>query len=157
MNLLLTLIFIVNCLILVFLLLAARAIYRFYLNLSSFLTPGAENQPSPLALISQSLIVNASKVFTSQLKSTFMGIQSGQSRAESAIQSELIQDEANAINPGLGAILASFPALKRKLTKNPALMELALDFLSKKLVHGSGMPGGDGSNDYASRLAKYGG
>jgi hypothetical protein len=59
------------------------------------------------------------------------------SRQASAIEGDLITDIASGSSPIAGALLDQFPALKKRLAKNPALAQMALNMLSKV---GTGQP-----------------
>jgi hypothetical protein len=122
---------------------------------TSYFTAPDENTPSEFAR----LVDNASQVLASRLvqtaKSTFMGLQSGQARLDQAVQGDLVQDLASQANPLVGAVLSSFPALRKRVAKSPEVLPLVLDLVNK-LRSG---PGNDGNNqgkfDFGSELKKY--
>lgn len=62
-----------------------------------------------------------------QVKTTLMGKSSALSREEKAIENAVLVDQ----NPGIMAILESMPSLRKIVTKNPALLGLASNMLSK--------------------------
>jgi hypothetical protein len=108
-----------------------------YQEFRDFITPRGEEK-SPLGSVIDKVIDDASEKISVKAKTTLMGMLSGQSRAEDAVQGELITSG----NPILGA-LAQFPKLRRFITKNPELAQMALSKLSGN--HGPAGPQTSGS------------
>jgi mannose/fructose/N-acetylgalactosamine-specific phosphotransferase system component IID len=104
-------------------------ISRVYNQIRSFVTPEAEGKPSPLANTSQIVADMVGRSIVATIKSTFMSKQSGEARALTAIQGDLAEGALGA-SP-LGALLGSFPALKKTLRRNPALVDMALSAFQK--------------------------
>ena len=90
------------------------------------------------------------------LKTTFMGMQSVDRRNEQRLETDLVKDMASQENPLIGALLNQFPAVARRIAKNPELMGLAMNMLANKGKAAAAITGG-GNNDFASRLHNYGG
>ena len=137
MNILLTAILLINILLLaVFcgVIIKLRGVYR------DITTQTDEKTPSLFTQWIMTIADNFSRSLIAQAKATFMGKQSGEARAEKGIDADLAEDSLNLINPGLGAILNSFPALRKTLRRNPALIDLALSKLSGKISAGAGAP-----------------
>jgi len=106
-------------------------------TLRSFVEPMGENQSSPLGQVIGSTSAAMADAIVNKAKSTFLGIQSGQARAEKALEADIVQDSL-ASNPLLAGIMKSFPALGKTLRRNPGLVEMALS----KLAERAGRPGG---------------
>lgn len=111
-----------------------------FLKLSSilreFITPPAENQPSPLANTIDAMGTIIARSIVAQIKGFMMGLQSADRRAENAIQGDIAEGLANQ-NP-IGSLLTSFPALRKTLRRNPQLIDMALSALGNKFGHANG-------------------
>lgn len=119
-------------------------VLRVYRSFQAFLVPKAEGQTSPLADMIQAASDVAARTLVMQAKSTFMGIQSGQARAAAAVQGDIAEDVLGAASPIASGLLASFPALRKTLRRNPGLVDLALPLLGK--IRGGSAPAqGNGS------------
>lgn len=134
-NILLTLLLVVNFVVLACLLFGMAQIARTYRQFRVFITPEAEGKPSPLANTTQVIADMVGRSICASLKTTFMGKQSAAIRGESAVEGDIAQDIA-AASP-IGAVLESFPSLKKTLRKNPALLDLALSAIAKRGNAGS--------------------
>lgn len=143
MNIILTAILVV---LLVSFGLTAFYIRRAYRALLGFLTPQEDGKPSPVAVVADAFCSMLARAVVMQAKATFMGVQSGAARAEKAIQADIAEDMVNQSNPMLGAALASFPALRKTLRRNPGLVDIALQYLASR----QGVPGGNHSKETAS-------
>lgn len=121
--------------------------------LRSYFEPRGEDNSSEFAeLINVVATINAEKV-TQSLKGTFMGIQSVDKRQEQAVTGAFIEDLANQKSPLLGTILAQFPAVKKRLIKNPELLSVVGDIGQKLLSQkGQGSSGNNGKNDFEFKL-----
>lgn len=95
---------------------------RIYSTVRNFVTAPDDKTLSQLAVMGDQLAYLFAQRLTLQLKATFMGLASGEARAEKA--------EALANNPGLVNVLSLIPGA-RKLFKNPELINLAGAALSK--------------------------
>lgn len=122
---------------------------------SYFESPDPETPSEFAKLIDAGAQVLSSRLVAS-LKGTFMGVQSGAKRGEDALQADFLGDAVSMQNPIAGAILNAFPAVKRRLGKNPELIPTAMAMLSKILPGGSAQ-GGNGKSDMADRISKLGG
>lgn len=71
-----------------------------------------------------------------QAKATFMGKQSGEARGKTAVAGDIAIDSV-AGSP-IATILDSFPSLKKSIRRNPALLDMALSFLSKNGSNNNG-------------------
>jgi hypothetical protein len=111
-------------------------ISRIYNGIVTFITPIDAEHPSSMALVADSLAIMIARAVGAQLKTTFLGKQSGLIRGEQALQGELIQDQADA--GGIGGLLNSFPGIKKSLVRNPRLLDLAVNFLAKSANNNRG-------------------
>jgi hypothetical protein len=125
MSILLSSILAVNVALLAIILIVFRKMTGIYREFIDFISPNGD-KPSALAETASSISEMLARSLVAQAKSTFMGIQSGQVRGDNAVQAELALDVVSQSNPAIGAILSSFPALKKTLKKNPALLDLAI-------------------------------
>lgn len=106
-----------------------------------FILPEGEGKPSPLAQAVDVACSFLARALIAQSKGFLMGLQSGQQRAEKAVKGDIAEGIVSQ-NP-LGALLMSFPALKKTLRRNPALLDMALGNLSNNQMN---VPGGNGEN-----------
>lgn len=115
-----------------------------------FITPQSEGQPSKLALVGERFGDMVARSLTAQIKSTFMGKQSGDVRALKAVEGDIAVDMAN--NSSLGGILQAFPTLSKSLRRNPQLFDLAMGVLSSKF---KGVGGNGGNSKVTSSSPKF--
>ena len=99
-------------------------------NITQFVSPQAENQPSPMALLIDGIASMLARSIVGQAKATFMGLQSGSKRAETAISGDIAEGIVS--QSPLGGLLNSFPALKKTLRRNPQLIDMAMQFMAKQ-------------------------
>ena len=129
MNIVFIGIFAILCVFLVISIYAIAKIRRIYSTIEQFLTSPDEKTPSPLAQVTQVASDMLARSIIAQAKATFMGKQSGSERAETAITGDIAEGLLTAKAPMLGALLNSFPALKKTLRRNPQLIDLAMSKL----------------------------
>jgi len=110
------------------------ALRRLLIFGKSWTEPGDDDTPSPLAQLTDQIAVTFAQRMTGSLKGAFLGMQSVDKRNEQRLQQDLVQDTATNINPLLGAILTQYPAVGRRLAKNPELLSLAAQYLSKGMA-----------------------
>jgi hypothetical protein len=138
MNILIVLVLLANILLLSISLVAFYWVRRTKDEIKAFITPLPDGNASPLAQTADALSSVFARAITAQLKTSFMGAQSGAVRAEKAIAGDIAEDLLNAQSPIAGALLSSFPALKKTLRRNPQLIDLALSKLPGLIQPGSG-------------------
>lgn len=109
----------------------SRKLYQFENVIRSFVTPIDEKTGSPLAKVTESAADMIARSIMAQAKGFMLGLQSGQKRAETAIQADIAEGSGLGASP-LGAVLESFPALKKTLRRNPQLIDMAMGYLSRK-------------------------
>lgn len=131
-NILLAVILTVLSLLTVIMIIVVLSIKQYSGAINAFITPEEEGKPSPLACVSEAFADILARSVVAQAKTTFMGIQSGQARAQKAIEADIAQDMA-AANPLVSGVLDQFPSLKKTLRRNPALIDMAMATLSNKL------------------------
>lgn len=147
MNILLTLILVVLLGIIATNFVAFFICRRIYKGIIAFITPTASDKPSQLAITVQAASEVVARTITAQLKTTFMGISSGDARSEKALEGDIAQDLV-AQSP-LGAILSSFPSVAKTLRRNPQLVDMAMGLLAKKFGSGSS---GNGQNSVQAKF-----
>lgn len=123
----------------------------------TFITPADAGQPSALALV----WLAACRALVTEIRTSLMGMKSGEVRAEKAIQKAMIEDTVSD-SPALALGLQAFPGLGKVFQKNPSLLTFALSKLAGNRDGGLtpepvGAPASDGDGDYAQRLRSYGG
>ena len=145
-----TALLIVNTLVIALLLLFFRGIMQ---GFKDFITPPDDKTASGLGNFVSAISDTISRSLVAQAKATFMGKQSGESRAEAAVEGDIAEGMASQ-NPLLGAALSSFPALKKTLRRNPMLVDFALQKLGSMMV-GNGnarQTGTDGKSQFKFNL-----
>lgn len=146
MNILIGAILIVNVALVglvLFCMIRVRAVYR---DMIGFVTSPGNNEPSPLARTVEAAGDMLARSLVAQAKGAFMGKQSGEARAETAIAGDIAEDLINARSPMIGALLNSFPTLKKTIRRNPQLLDLALSKLAGAQGSGSQGSGAQGSS-----------
>lgn len=146
----------VNLAILIQLLVLLSKIRKFSRGISDFLLPVAEGQPSALMQLVEVVSTSLARAIAAQFKTTFLGMQSGQSRALKAVEGDIAQDILRQNVPIAGALLDSFPALSRSLKRNPALASVA-EMALRRILGGQSPPSGDNHNDEPSFKLGIGG
>lgn len=147
MNILLTLLLAVNLLILSLLCWGFRSCRRLLQQGRAFITPESEGKPSPLANITQVTADMVGRAISASLKATFMGKASVISKNEAKVDNDIVMDSIGLANPLISTLLGNFPSLKKTLTRNPALLDIALQKLTQgraALTQGESHSGSDG-------------
>lgn len=126
MNIVLTATLLANVLILAAILFGYLQIFRLFQQFRTFIAPQSEGKASPLANVTQVAADMIGRGISASLKTTFMGKQSAAVRGENAVKADIVTDTISMANPAIGAVLESFPSLKKTLTRNPALLDFAL-------------------------------
>ena len=153
MNILLTLLLVINVAIFALLCVMARRIMSSYREIVQFVSAPDEHTPSPLSVIASSVSDIFARSIMAQAKATFMGLQSGENRADKGISADIALDTVSQTNPAIGAILSSFPALRKTLRRNPGLLDLAISKLANKQSQAViAMPGSNGSGGVKFKL-----
>ncbi len=121
----------------------------------SFITPRAENEESPLAVVLDALAHRAGQAVAMEVKTTFMGKESGLKRGERAVAGDVAMDLVGQEQPLIAGLLEGFPTLKKRLLKNPGLIGAALSLLGGNGKGGDKAPtggGGGGSSQGIFRI-----
>ncbi len=137
---LMTILVIISAISLGLVVLSLYKVRKVYRDIVKFITPQAENQPSPIAQIAFSLMHEMGASAAMEIKTTLLGKSSGESRAEQAVMTEMVQGAVSSQSPMLGAALESFPKLRKMVGKHPELLFAVQSALSKL-----GGGGGNGS------------
>jgi hypothetical protein len=147
MNILLACILLTNLIFLVSFCLIFLKIRSVYRGIVEFITPPAENQPSKLATVCETLSEMIGRSLVASLKTFLMGKKSGEVRAENAEKGQEIDSSP------VGAIVGMLPkSVRASLIKNPALLDYAINFMSKR---GTGNQPGSGGNHTELNQAKF--
>lgn len=125
-NLLLTCLLLTNVVLLGVFLYFARKVSTIYTQIIDYLTPVDEKTPSALAQTISTISDMIARALVAQLKTTFMGVESGKARGEQAVELEIVAAQ----NPLLGIALNTIPGIKKYLKRNPGLIDFALKKLS---------------------------
>lgn len=120
-----------------------------YAEFQTFVSPGENKSPSPLAQSASVFSDMVARSLVMQAKATLMGLQSGDSRREKGLEGDLALDAVGLINPQISAVLDSFPALKKSLRKHPELLDLAISKLVKPAAAGSAPANNNGHTEGA--------
>lgn len=112
-----------------------------------FIVPREQGKPSDLAITAEVLASMIGRAVTAQIKTTLMGMQSGENRGQASINGAIAQDRANQM--GFGNLLQSFPVLSRTIKKNPSLMDFAMNVLAQRMAGTSGNHPSNGSGPEA--------
>lgn len=140
-NILLTLLLVINFAVLASILYGFVEVSRVYRQIRGFITPEAEGKPSALAQTTQVITDMMGRSIVATIKATFMGKQSGDVRAENAVNADIAMDTT-----AIGAILGSFPTLRKSIKRNPALLDVAMGLLNKRGLIQSGSGNSTPSN-----------
>lgn len=141
-SILLALLLLTNLCIFAIFFVAFRRLQSIHNDFRVFITPEAEGKPSPLGnFVAASADIIARSIVASA-KAVFMGVQSGEARANATVDGDIAEGKVGLINPAFGALLNSFPALKKTLRRNPQLVDLAIS----KLAGTVGKPANNGSS-----------
>lgn len=118
----------------------------------AYFEPQNPDEPSQFAGFVQIASDTLARSITTQLKASFMGIQSKANQAERAIVGDIALDSVAMANPIVGAILSSFPSLQKRLRKNPELFPLVEQFAGK--LGGQPKPPANG-NGHSGQSVKF--
>ena len=122
-------------------------------QMSLFVSPVAEGQPSPLAATAEVGAEMIARAVMARAKMTFAGLSSGVVRQEKAVEGDIAEDMAR-MSPIVDGLLDSFPALKKTLRKNPALLDMALSKLGQLQGNRSGaVNGGQASSPIPGKIS----
>jgi len=110
---------------------------------------------SQFALAVDAIAATFGARLVNSLKASFMGMQGVDSRNEKRLQTDMMSDMAGQASPLLGALVTQFPAVARRLAKNPELIGLAQGLLGNML---SKKPGNNGHvpTDQPGDMVNYG-
>jgi len=98
-------------------------------TLREFVAPKGPEEASPLASVVDVGADMVARAVTARIKTSLMGSQSGQVRAEKAVEGAIAEDMVRAAHPLAGTLLDAMPELRKTLKKNPALLDFALSKL----------------------------
>jgi hypothetical protein len=134
------------------LILLVAKLYAIYRDIVLFVSPGEKGTPSPLSAVVNNVVGVLAKEVAINLKSSIMGTISGVNRGLAGAETEI----ASAQSPVLGGALSLFPGLRKRLQKNPLLVDLVMQLASSQKGNGSSKsPDSTNTESYASRLHRY--
>jgi uncharacterized protein YneF (UPF0154 family) len=146
MNILLALILLVNVIILCGFAYAFVKIRGVFREFKEFITPPAENQPSKLALVCESLSEMIGRSLVASLKGFLMGAKSAEVRGANA------EVGAGIDASPIGAIVGMLPkSVRANLIKNPQLIDMAIGFMQKR----SGQTAPASDNNHSNTQVKF--
>lgn len=144
MNILLACILLVNLIFLAGFALVCIKLMHIYRDILDFIMPPNKNTPSKLANVCEAFSEMMGRSLVASLKAFLMGKKSGEVRQENA-------ETGAEIDAGpLGAIVGALPkSIRSSLIKNPQLVDLALNFMSKRNAGKAGSVAGNNHTDAA--------
>lgn len=116
-------------------------------TLQDYFEPKTEGGSSEFAELVNVISTLFAEKTSQSLKATFMGIQSADVRQEQAITGDIVEGLANEQNPLIGVLLDRFPALKKRVAKNPALLGMIGEVGGKLLGRSATLAGSPGGNN----------
>jgi hypothetical protein len=143
-NLILAALLLVNCLILLVVVYAIFKVKAVSSQVKAFITPVSADIPSEFAKLTDTISSVFARSITAQIKTTLMGIQSGQVRNQKALEGDIAEGIAE--STPIGAALTSIPAVRKALRHNPGLIDIAMNFLNGP-GKGSNLSGNNGSKE----------
>jgi hypothetical protein len=152
MNILVTLVLVVNLVtLLVLLYLVSRLrgvrgdIAGFVDEIRAFVSPVDDKTPSPLAATVEAMSEVFSRTLIMQAKAVFMGKQSGEARASAAIEADIAESALAEKSPMLSMALNAIPGLKKSLRKHPELIDMAIQKFASNHTTQPVSSGGNGN------------
>lgn len=143
----------------VVLFLLRRAYHRekdaFIATLRLYFEPQEENGLSQFGALVESISERLAQRMVSSFKSSFMGMQSVDSKNLARLQGDVVQDDAAASSPMLGALLSQYPSVAKRLAKNPELLPLVQGLLHKVSAGKNNHPGAGRQSSFESDLNKW--
>lgn len=122
----------------------ALVVRKKWRDIQTFITPEGENQESPLGVALDLVARRFGLAVAMEVKTTFMGKESGLKRGEAAVAGDIAMDLMASSQPLIAGLLEGFPTLKKRLLKNPGLVGAALSLLGGNGKGGGVAPGGGG-------------
>lgn len=113
---------------------------------TDYTTPSGPGLLSPLGVIIDSASHSAGRAIAMEVKTTLMGKASAASRQESGIMGDIATDQITQQMPLLGGLLEVMPSLKKRLIKNPGLLQSLGGILQSSGLGSVGSGAGSGGN-----------
>lgn len=111
--------------------LAVYLLWRLFIRfLRSYFEPHGDT-PSQFAQVCEIIIDRFLVKFNYFMKASLGGQRSVEARNEKRIDEDIVRDMAGQASPLLGALIEAYPALAKRVAKNPALVPMALKALEK--------------------------
>lgn len=99
-----------------------------------FITPAEPGTPSPLARTIEGASDILARAITARMSTAIMTGSSALSRAAKAVEGDVIEDTVRNASPALDALLTQFPTLKKTLRRNPALVDIGLQAMTRAMA-----------------------
>lgn len=125
-------------------------IIEFIEQIRSFSLPDEKTGFSPAAMLADRISEQFAQILIDKAKGTFMGMRSGQVRADHAVEADIAEGVISARYPWLGPILKAFPSLQKTLRRNPDLVGMAVEKLGSVMAP-KHVPGNDHDNELMSQ------
>ncbi|GAH92555.1 unnamed protein product [marine sediment metagenome] len=118
-----------------------------------YFNPQGDGLASPFADTISGIAQVIGHEVANQIQNTFKGEALVEGRQEKRILNDIAKDRLEQSNPLIATILQQFPTLQKRLLKNPALLPMATEVLSK--VGKGDHHESSESTDYGEALSKY--
>jgi hypothetical protein len=106
-------------------------------QLRAFVEAPAEGKLSPLAEFTELVSARLAAHLIAQVKE-FIRVQgSAVARQEQSMQGEMFTEAVNAQNPLVGMLMSQFPALGKRLAKNPSALPALMNLLGNARIGGA--------------------
>ena len=133
-------------------------------SIASYFSPHNGN-PSEFAQVTEQIAAQFADKAVTQVKMSFLGQQSVEARNAKRLEGDLAMDLASQSSPLIGALLSSFPAVAKRLQKNPELLPVAQGLIEKFMSKQGNnpapapmvLPQNNGNGDFANRMSRYNG
>lgn len=122
-------------------------IRRIERRLADFFISQDPERASEFALVVDSISERMASKIVASAKGTLLGMQGGDAKSIQALEGDIVNDLTAQKSPAIAAVLEQFPSVKRRLMKNPQLLDLAMPYIMKMTAGAAGGPSnGNGSS-----------
>lgn len=110
---------------------------RLMRTIKLYFEPAGPEQLSQFAQITEAISRQFASAAVASVKGTIMGMNSVDSKNQKKLEADFTMDLVNQQMPLLGAFMAQFPSVAKRIQKNPELLPLVQQFASKLSNGGS--------------------